>query len=891
MKKIIEGIFGFKGNGDFLFAETENLTYEEKELLSANDLSFANLAKVDKERGLVDVVTEINEVTCSYSFKKIKDGTRLLFCKHKNIIHDNSDRGRVEVIHFLNLDSDVEAKSASLSEVPAIKSDIKQYVLSDTNSLLKPIVNLESENELSFEDFIRNKDQIIDILNHIIFAKKSSKTLYICYKISEINQFHDAFFKALKLLPKEVSNSISYVSCYGGSSSDLYDVIGVAIEPSKIKEMDFESGGVLLRFPYSEYLSGKEEIISNPLHEVLNSISQKLEYASFQRFIKNNYQDEASIESYLKFVEFYRSINFKNEFVENKEYQFVIAFNDCLSFYKDNIEVVEQFDKDTLIHLYQNLEGQVNCFSKLLDLTAVDVEVNNTIKLLFDIYNLSKNIEAKEDCINWIYSILFDFDYSFSDTKYISIRSDWIDKAIISDELSDLLFAHILSNDALYNAFEEMSVALTSNESGIHTEQALYSKLFSYLFARYELDSLNRTRIVDVVAKHLVSLINVADVIELIFQIKDDIRKCFYIVSSVVVSLDDEVLDGFLHSLNNYVTNNGLITEALLEVRLGSYSGSNREKVFKLKSYIIDSYIGKDEVTTYEDLLSYVLALQVFKENKVVFEEINNRFISNHFSSLAVDDFEELPLSAIRKADPKNLEVLYDTFKTRHEPLPKRLIQCIKDKKEAIAEYERIKGRENELIDFRITFIVRAVSLLPEKESREICYKYINKELADKYINPSLNLSKEQYSENVSTLADIFLHEVEEKDIINGKSMDHLRFTKEIIESQNKKRFNIHTVATLAESFANLIIFGGATLLLAFGLSLLFYNFVTNKTYLTSYIIISIVVGALSGIVALVNVKNKGRYNIYLISTIECLLMVLVGTGLFTLLALLFGGR
>ena len=381
----------------------------------------------------------------------------------------------------------------------------------------------------------------------------------------------------------------------------------------------------------------------------------------------------------MKFVEFYRSINFKNEFVENKEYQFVVAFNDCLSFYKDNIEVVEQFDKDTLIHLYQNLEGQVNCFSKLLDLTAVDVEVNNTIKLLFDIYNLSKNIDAKEDCINWIYSILFDFDYSFSDTKYISIRSDWIDKAIISDELSDLLFAHILSNDALYNAFEEMSVALTSNESGIHTEQALYSKLFSYLFARYELDSLNRTRIVDVVAKHLVSLINVADVIELIFQIKDDIRKCFYIVSSVVVSLDDEVLDGFLHSLNNYVTNNGLITEALLEVRLGSYSGSNREKVFKLKSYIIDSYIGKDEVTTYEDLLSYVLALQAFNENKVVFEEINNRFISNHFSSLAVDDFEELPLSAIRKADPKNLEVLYDTFKTRHEPLPKRLIQCIKD--------------------------------------------------------------------------------------------------------------------------------------------------------------------------------------------------------------------
>lgn len=890
MKKIIEGIFGFKGSGDFLFAETKDLTSEEKNLLSANDLNFANLAKVDKQSGLVDTVSSINEVTISYSFKKIKDDSRLLFCKHKNIIHNNADRGRVEVIHFLNVDSSLGVKSADLFDSVPIKKDINSYVLSESNSLLEPIIDLEKNEELCFEDFIRSKDQIIDILNHIIFAKKSSKTLYICYKISEIDQFHDAFFKALKLLPKEVCNSISYITCYGGSSSDLYDVVGVAIEPSKIKEMDFESEGVLLRFPYSEYVSSKEEIVSNSLYEALNPISQKLEYVSFQNFIKNNFV-ETTLEAYLNFVSFYLIISNKNYFIENKEYQFVISFKQVLSFYKDNLEVIEHFDKNTFGRLLQNIELQVIEFSKVLELTAIDNEVNNCIQLLFDIYQLTNNSDTKDNCVSWIYSILFDFDYSFSDTKYLSIRSDWIDKTLDNPHLADLLFAHILSNDQLYNNLESMSVSLSSNESGVNTLRSLYTKLFTYLFEKYELDTLNRIRIVDVASKHLISLINVADVIELIFLNKDDIKKCFNILASIVVELDEETLDSFLLSLNSYVTTNNLITSALLEIRLGNFSGTNREKIFKLKSYIIDSFINKDEVTNYSDLLEYVLKVNQFKDNKIVFDEINNRFISNHFSSLAVDDFESLTLSKIRKEDPQNLEILYETFKNRHEPLPKRLIACIEDKKAAINEYERIQGRENELIDFRISFIVRAISLLPEKESREICYKYINKELADKYIALNLNLSKEKYSENVSTLADIFLHEVDEGDTVNGKSMEHLLFTKEVIEAQNKKRFNIHTVATLAESFANLIFFGGISLLISFGLGLLFYNFVTNKTYLTTYIVISIIVGALSGIVALINVKNKGRYNIYLISTIECLLMILIGVGLFGLLAFIFGGR
>ena len=151
MKKIIEGIFGFKGSGDFLFAETKDLTSEEKNLLSANDLNFANLAKVDKQSGLVDTVSSINEVTISYSFKKIKDDSRLLFCKHKNIIHNNADRGRVEVIHFLNIDSSLGVKSADLFDSVPIKKDINSYVLSESNSLLEPIIDLEKNDELSFE--------------------------------------------------------------------------------------------------------------------------------------------------------------------------------------------------------------------------------------------------------------------------------------------------------------------------------------------------------------------------------------------------------------------------------------------------------------------------------------------------------------------------------------------------------------------------------------------------------------------------------------------------------------------------------------------------------------------------------------------------------------------
>lgn len=891
MKKIIEGIFGFKNVDDNVFAITENLTPEEKELISDRDLTFVNLNMFD-ENGYNEKSTVVNEKIYSYSFKKVCDGKRLLFAKHQNIPHDTLDRGRKEVIHFVNYSLDDEIKSIALIGSSLFTKDISKYVLEKENLTFEEIKDLVINNELTYEEFSKDKVQIIELLNHIIFAKKSAKTLYICYKLCDIDNFHKHFSSALKLLTKDVSDDISYVTCFGGGTSNQFDVVGVAIEPGKIKEMNFDESGIVYQYPKSEYVASNKEVSDNPLNLILNEIDQKIEFFNFIDFFKKNYASDGTFDGYLKYLDFYNLISYKNALVENKEHQFMSNFSNLISFFCDNLSLVLHFDESTLNLVYQNIEQQVGEFKKIIEVSIVDEEIIKIVKLLLSTYQSINDKQVRSYLMNWIYTLLFDFDYLNRDPRYLSEHSDLLINALAIESLDELIFTQLLTNESIYRKNLELSDILLSNERGVEFESIFYSRLFQHLFERYENNSSYRKIIAEVVSKYLAIVLPSIDLVELLFQEQKDIHKSFEIVSASIVLISNSELESVLDSLNQYVCKNDLIDEALVEIKTSSFTGESREKIFKLKNLIIDSFIVNKEIVTYKELVEFVRKLDRYNNNPVVFNEIKTRFITNHLSPLVVDSVEELTLSIIRSEEINNLELILRTFKKNREEIPTRIVECIEKKKLDVKEYERIQGREDALINFRIDFIARATSLLPEKDSRPILYKYVDKKEADAAIGLNLNLNKEQYSDASSALAVSFLQTKEEdKSVVNGKSEQHRRFTKEIFEAQNKKRFNIHTVATIAESTMSLVLFAAFGLVLSFGLSLLSYNFIVDKTYLTFFIILSIVVGALSGLIGLINMKNKGRKKVYLIALIECASLAVIGVGLFSILIVILGGR
>ena len=874
MKNIIEGIYGFKNGADRIISQTKGLSIEEKFLEPGKHISYVNLAKFNKP-----LYAYSSNVITSNDDNGVK---RVIIAKYvNNIEHDVAGRGKMEVVHYIHVPIDYAYRNVSLINSSIFNEDISHYVLSpDDLEIDERNVSIR-ENDSSV---IENKEEVLNLLDHIIFAKKNKKTLYIVYDSDSIDEFHNDFFKAFSLLPAPICNSLSFITCFGGGLSTRYDIVGIPNEQSDVLRSAYDEV-VICRYPYNE-MNVNDEILDNPLHHLLDKENELDNFNNFVKtiYVPGNDVNNALIE-YLDFVNLYEKLNYSNKLISDEEYPFIIDLNSHLTFLLEHLSFIDKLMPAYITRLavsLQNLFAQVNQIS--LSKTLIK-PVNETFDLVNKLYLSTQNKGLKEELLVIIYSFLF--DYTDKEDIYIAARAELVKRSMQEVAIIDPLIAFIISKDDCYlNTLNKVDTWSSVNEC----QKAYLCKLYNYLFDHYRYKQSYEERVTQIL-KILINIITIEEIGALMFRNNEDLDLSFMIACNLLMHLDNEDKEKELNDyIVSYLAKNNLLVTALGIVNPVTY-GEHR-LIKGLRDSIINAFIGDSEITTFDGLCRFMDQLVNIDSKSPLYSLIKDALINHHLSEQIVDSIKNMTIRLVTPQTNAYFDQIIDYFKSSNHEVPKNIIAAILSLKSQVTEYSESTSKEENLIDFRIDFILRAVALLPERDSRAIIYEYVGKDKAEPRIGKSLKLSREDYAKEVSKVAEEFLKDKGQEGIRNNEMpKKHADFVKAIFNAQNKKRFNVHVVITIAESIANLIIFGALGLVLSVTGSLLIYNNVTNQTYLTSLMMLSILIAGLSAIIGLVNVHNKGRQKIYLISALECIALVIVGLGLFTLFAIMFGGK
>ena len=882
MSKIIEGIYCFKQGQDQIISKTQGLSSNE-DIVRSSHLFFANLSSFNPD---------INKSLYSYSSSPIfnpenKLEQRVLITRHiNNIDHDVSGRGQLEVVHYVHVPTDFNYRNVELINSDIFKKDLSDYVLSSERIDL-PLIEQESFKSIE-GDFISRKEEIIHLLDNIIYSFIKGKSLYIIYNALDIDDFHQDFFKALSLLPVAICNSLSFITCYGGGASSRYQIIGVPMEESDLARSNLSNSGLIYRYPYNEMLSNSD-ISNNPLHQALIDIEDSTDLDRFLNFVSKNYvpSKNPSLNEFLDFITLYNSLFSSQPYRAGEEYVYISCFNKNLAFLINHIDIINRFDNQTLSSLVTALTNSVSELQRIVISQMVVKSINETFDLLKELYLKAGKDSFKKDVLEeLIYPFLF--AYEAPEDKFMFVRAELVRRAIEDPALSNDLIAYIVYNDNYYNS----SLLMVDSWTNLKECQISYLvRLYYFIYSIYRNNTANEQRVVAIIAK-LLDLISINDIGLLLFHNNDDLEVSFLIICNLLLylaELDSQKQQEVMTFVINYLYRNNLVLYALNSINPDHFS--NAKAIVDLREAIVDSFIGGD-INTYEDLCVFMNKIASIDPNTYLFKEIKDRLIEHHLNQATANSIRAKTIRSITQNDQIFFSnIIYYLQDSVHE-VPKNIIEAIYSVLAQAQDYHASVSREEDLVNFRMAFVLRAAALLPEKDSRPIVYEYIGKDKAEPLIGKHLHLSREEYANALVKLVADFLKDRGQEGIRNNEMISkHSAFVKAIFAAQNKKRFNIHTIATVAECIFNMALFGGIGLLLSALGSFLIYTNVTNKSYLSSLMILSIAIAALSAISSLVNVYNKGRRKIYLVSALETISLVIVGLGLFTLLVFLLGGK
>ena len=883
MRKIIEGFYGLKGNENRIFGKTKDLNEEENQLIESYNYIYANLKNIDAQKGYsTNSLNTINVSDSIYSYSSRLLNDRLLFTKHENVL--SAEGNYLETLHFLSLPLDIPCRIYQFNSLETFKTSdwSSLYFAQTANVELDEIRSIPEKVETLGFNGNAQKARIIELLDYIIYADKNKKTLYVCYEMNEINRFHEDFFMALSLLPVALCNRLSFITCYGGEPTNQFSIIGVPIKYTEIADAGFSKAGLVYNYSSSSIVTDEAEITNNYLHRVLETIKDESEMDRYQRFAVDSYKDNLSLEGFLNYVQLYSLLNSPFRLIQNQEYSLVDSFNKEIALLTVNINNIERVEQsvfnDVVLFTLNKQSGTLCQLSNFQVLGSLPLK---TIALLESLYEITSLKPLKDTVKDVLYNFLFEFDNSNEVSN--ANHADLIYRALNSEKIGQELIRYIASNQGRYNNCNSLINSLNSQKCQV----LYYSQVYRYYFDNYNADSSLHVHIVDILLR-LSNIINIKELGKLIIRDKENeelLRRSFDVLCKFLVQNKDKQIEKELDEfVLGQIDNNAFLTICALEtIRPESAIESQQRPILDLKSLILDHIIKEDEVDSFTKICKYIDAVQPFKDNLFVYDEIKNRLVSKHLNKEVAFSIDAL---LVNKIDQKVLDyftAIEELLSDRYEVVPQAILQSIRFKRNEVNGDSDKVIKENELSLFRVGFVVRAVELLPAKESRPIIYKFIGEEKAKPIIDEEKQLSSEDYAREVGKLSEEYLNDD------NNSIEDRRHFVKTIFEAQNKKRFATF-VLTVADYLLNVLLFGGITLGLSLIVSFILCFNVVGDIYLTPYIIISIALACISALLIFITLKKKWRKDAYLISIIITLILMVFGLGLCTLIALLTGG-
>ena len=887
--KILEGLFAYK-NFDDVVATTKDIEYEQESIVRNAAPRYSQLRTIDRIKGYRqsgEVIPDYNLVGYSYLPSGRNDET--VIASYHLYQPTEETRGNNELIHYVILDGELNLYSPNLFNLSSLGKgtrDLLEIVHAEKGSF-DPI----NESELArlavpFSPALAcdNSEELIKLISYILYAKENRETLFIYYEPRDYEKFKKALFSALKFLPRSIANEISFITAHGGQTRE-FDIVGI---PST----DPESSGATSSDLYCFYPLGEdsvpERVLNKTIERLFKSFDNPISVKDFLKHIEDLYKNYRDFDEYYNdinmFLLLFNGSNIASTADEEKFFDTLIEYLECIESNYDSI----------FYKLPQNTRD--NLLERLFTIFDVDIinAVHGTIKsdrhfrvvdLLMEFIDRTDDNTLKNRFIEYLYLFLFKFYVNKEDALPAHLLLiEYVFENRYADFAKDELCAFIYKRDR-GNSIISTLRALKEKDSKSNMVSAMVIRIFlEYILAHYqELHSPKR----DVLT--LLNVLRESISLEEIVKIVLDNPHIGF--DDKMILLQEMVFDFKKEELVTASIEYFKANNMFVEVITNLLNDPRPNVDFNQK--VIDGYIGVNEISNYATLSLVLAKLYSFRPGSKEFNTIKDRII-NHRMDRGGFDFSSIAKITIYDADhneKQNLDRIIEVFGGAKGDLERKLVEAVNAKRQEVSEFGAAKELEDDLSSFRIDLLIRIVVALPEKTSRKLIKDNprVRAFAHERGYDDVFSLRNQAYAERLEELVrDFFTYENNNP---NGGIIEERRlFSQQITLAQKENRFNIRNITSFASALIVALVYGGIFLGLSFFLSTLSFTLLTHNSYLTTYLVLTGFNGVVSFIMTLVNMQNRGRKQVYLISAFECIAILLLSLGLFVLFALLLGG-
>ena len=900
MKKILEGLYAYNGN-DTIVNKTKDISFEEGSFLDSNKIMYSLLRGIDAEKGL-NIRGEKNERNYnlfSYYYLPGNNGYSL-FSKCQLYPVEEDFRGNPEYVHFLLVDNSLEHRNVDIFKLPTFSRP--------TESLNRLARNEESfmdirEDEVSRlltpysqGEFIANKGQVNLLISMVLTAQKMGKTLYVCYELRNYRRFVDTFFLAMRYLPKDIANSLSFITAFGGGLTSKFNVVGVPVNyEEEIERVGFKQDGVVYHFPNEE--TPNKEFIDNILYQIINDAQDTVDLMKVDNFLYRRNQRYYQVDDYFRALNFYANLTKNIKYVVGEEDAFVSDLLNQLKVLKDNLYQIEnELDKEDANLLLEKISSAFLSFESMANFISNDSSRYNQylemIRLLIDIHNSSSQSFVKKGMLDNLYNLAFSFKIDYQNELMVNGHNELINYLFMDqrDFIGRIFLPYIYENkeDKTNRLMQENSL-----RSGLSSENSknYFSLILNYLFTHYAELHNPASKVINTLSQ-LVDKYTILELVELIYNSPLSFADQTNLLCRYIITYNGEPRTQLINVSIEFFKQKGLLKEALENIRSVNFQSYEMKILEPLRNGIIEALIGIKEIKTYQELKTVINNLYVL-EGSNDFNEVRDVIFDKHMSSFDVKTINVLTIQEIEENEKETIDRLLVLLERDNSSLAKAIKGAIEERREERNRQVQAKELERILIDLRVDFVTRTLCTLPEKQSKKVIK---NNVFAMDFIERHnykdlLSLKKGAYLERLEEFSrDIFTNEENVRDM-DGLIKKRRTLAYEISQAKNKKVFNVKTVTSFAENVLAALLFAGLTILLAGIVSYISYQSLTKQSYAFIYFILSLAAGACSFIMTLINMKNKGRNSARLISIAESFAFVILFVGAFIVVSLIMGGR
>lgn len=799
----------------------------------------------------------------------------------------------------------IELENSEEEGVCEVKPNLMPFV--DINQIFSYNFSVQ-ENSISDNDV----KCIAAIFRGLELSIKKKRTLYIVFSSCE-NDMYQKMLRYLtitvKLFPPKVANAISFITCWG--LKDISKGLAVDIrciptyEENFINQLKRDGYVVNLTSLGGEFLSDVNVDCGAFANFLLNTNAQ-----GFKEWIslKNVYFGLVeSISDMDSIVEIYNNRQIKDS-------KYTIAFSSLLAEFKKACELIYE-NRNLIGKMSGEIDKQLSSLETRLNVILAHInEIESEdiylslLKPLIQLLTRSHDTDWQSNGYAYIKNQVFAFikyalfgknpnesllerHFSIVQRCFESVCND------LGDEVRDFIEYICRESTNINNFFKQYL------DNPIYSDVAaeVILKLLTYLFAEFPNGNDQSSAVRDFLARNY--LVKFPGGFRRLLgslcsqEQQDHSKQVKYIFTCLLREYSSgETRESLINELCKFCSDKGMLEDAMIYLRDRFVSANEENSLINdamncfLQSYLTFEINDKDFnfiYKTYQKAKQYVepgnrmptIGLQMF-----VFRFWNDTIVSEKYNAaIQMMRFENMTTDCINGYEEmyKYLTRLAKMNTPANIIISTGLLEAIRKFIDDFNIFTSQESKSRELIEERVDFVARELSLLDNKTILKILDGYIDKEKFDGKLKDN-NITNIDADRGVVEVA---VEETKNYLRNDNESENKTELCRKVRKARVAKFVDYRVmIRDTINNFIGSCIFTAIIVAISALVSFLIYDHVANSYFKTIYIIFVAVIGIISELIYWFNFKDRRLRNVVVMSAWQMIFMIFGTIGIYTIM-------